>query len=679
MIRQYFIANPYPPSTSPIEQLQQINISDLRLETHHSGKVLFVRTFGHPRHFQTIENAVEDGKGGVDRLEVYFEDLCLKPDDLLPRDRVFAIKEPFYKATNDGGYAIRVDHPSNLVPLQSTDQRIPPALTPRSVELDKEASAWKQDGNAAYGTKDYRMAVELYTRGISACAIDEALLKYHLLRNRALMNHHLSRYEAAAADAAASIIPPGHPGNSNTVQNNVKAWYRAGCAAYQLGLFDQSAANFRKGLELKPDDKETVREAARTADRLKEESSGVYDIPGMSKSASKQHNRLDHASYTRNTEVRDAGKRGRGLFATKDIKAGDLILCEKAFDVARDSENAAGTVVVLNLDTNRAQYGPHASLLFNIVQKLRNNPSQALRFLSLHDGGYTPKCTAPIVDRMTVIDTFQAADIIEHNVFGCPIVRSVDVQRMADPDSCSVGIWIQASYINHACDANAQRSFIGDMMIVQANKEISKGEEIFMTYQEPAPNNADVIVELEKTWGFTCDCTVCAAESATPSSQRKHRKEVIVEVGEFLSVHHFTEVAEPDKKTVAAAEKLYARLESAYDKKIFQNVPRLGLAQLGLWLCQACEFSKQPRKTIDAAIDTLQKLGFGVVVEKGKVRFDRKHSMLTEVAVDAAVFAAHAYASQGDVGIGMQFEDFAKQQYRIMFGELRGFVEKFGL
>jgi hypothetical protein len=41
--------------------------------------------------------------------------------------------------------------------------------------------------------------------------------------------------------------------------------------------------------------------------------------------------KIDSASFTGPIEIRDSPSRGKGLFTTKQVKAGDLLLCEKEF------------------------------------------------------------------------------------------------------------------------------------------------------------------------------------------------------------------------------------------------------------------------------------------------------------------------------------------------------------
>ena len=626
-----------------------------------------------------VQNAIEDVNGDVDRLALYNCDPNLKPQQLLPKGTVFAIKEPFYKGTADGGYSIRIDHPSDLVQFQPTDASIPSSLAPRIVSLDTSATDWKKDGNAAYVKKEYLTALQMYTCGIETCEDKDAMLKFDLFRNRSIVNLSLKRYEAAEADARASIIPALDVTESKKIEYNTKALYRAGRAAYELGNFQQAKDDFEGALKLTPNDIDALREQERVTKHLPESMSGAFDMDQMSKSASKRLNRLDHASFTCNVEVRDAGKRGRGLFATKDIKAGELIFCEKAFDVAFISDNTTEVYMIINLNTNRGAMGPHATLLFSVVQKLRHNPLQAARFLDLYDGGYTPKCTAPFVDNATVIDTFQVQAILEHNGFGCADVRSVDEAN--EPKSKqegfgSVGVWITASYCNHACDGNAHRSFIGDMMIVHAGRNIGKSEEITMAYRAPEPNNKKTIEHLQKAWGFHCDCVICVAEGKTPVDQRKERQKLLEEVSSLLSAHKQTLQYFPNRATISKAEKLYGLLEGTYDKRVFQDVPRLGLVDIGIWLCQAFSTSSTPQKAINIAIRVLQDLGFDITIRGTSVAVNRRGVVNTE-AVDAAVYASHSHLYLKNNQTAKQLEDLAKEMYRTLHGELRGFKDRY--
>lgn len=93
---------------NPVQDLKPIKLSELRLETHHTGCVLFVRTFTDSIRLVSIQAGIEDEVGEVDHLALYNGDPALKPAQIMPKDTIFAIKEPFYKASASGGYIVRV-------------------------------------------------------------------------------------------------------------------------------------------------------------------------------------------------------------------------------------------------------------------------------------------------------------------------------------------------------------------------------------------------------------------------------------------------------------------------------------------------------------------------------------------------------------------------------------------
>lgn len=389
-------------------------------------------------------NAIEDQNLEVDQLAVYNRNQNSSPTTVLPKGAVFAIKEPYYKAAATGGYIVCVDHPSDIFQVDSAHALIPLTLAPRLVEVNEDGSKFKTAGNAAYKQQNYSKAVEAYTRGIAVCSDQDKMLRHDLRRNRSIANFYLGRYEAAAKDALRALYPEKDV-DEKQLKDNVKALYRAGRAFYHLQDFSKAECRLQHLLELQPDDKDGQEQLQKTKARLEEAATGNYDFASMRNSISPQHKRLSHASFTANVEVRSVGQRGKGLFATKDLKAGDVILVEKAFCIAFESETDNVTHMIMNLNTNTIRTGPHAMLYYSLVRKLSDNPNQAKRFLQLHDGGYTPKCTAQTVDGVTAIDTFQVAAITEHNCFGCANTSTADeigAKSSSDKMSGSVGLWI---------------------------------------------------------------------------------------------------------------------------------------------------------------------------------------------------------------------------------------------
>jgi hypothetical protein len=90
------------------------------------------------------------------------------------------------------------------------------------------------------------------------------------------------------------------------------------------------------------------------------------------------------------------------------MKAGDLVLCEKAFSHAHvdDGEKGNANITLLvNVETDRAFMGGQADLIQPITQKLYKNPSiMAPEFTNLHHGDYKA-VDVQSVDGQPVIDT----------------------------------------------------------------------------------------------------------------------------------------------------------------------------------------------------------------------------------------------------------------------------------
>lgn len=219
-------------------------------------------------------------------------------------------------------------------------------------------------------------------------------------RNRSLAYLKIRRYDAALSDT-------GFPDFGD--EHSEKALFRAAEALYHLTRFEECCKvleMFRKDF---PDNKQAIVVLDRARRRRAEKVSGNFDFKLLQAEAKKYRPpHLDHATYVGPVEVRRTISKGRGLFVTKPIKVGDLILCEKAFSHAYvdDTDNAnASLTFLMNPETNKGFMGGQADLIRMIVQKLYNNPSMASSFTELHHGTYRA-ANVLYVDEQPVVDTY---------------------------------------------------------------------------------------------------------------------------------------------------------------------------------------------------------------------------------------------------------------------------------
>ncbi|KAK5682700.1 hypothetical protein LTS10_005830 [Elasticomyces elasticus] len=701
--RYMFITQVYPPSTLPAGQLEPMHISDLRLETRHEGQVLLLRTIGHPLSGLAIKNAVENDRGNVDVLAVYNIHKSVPPESLLPKGAVVAIKEPLYEEVSDGKYCIRVDHPSDLVILSGVEEYVPVPF--RSATTERSAVDLNADGNAASAQQDLHAAVKLYSEAMQVCPDQDQLLRAKLRCNRSKINSLLGRFGAALSDAEAAIddcrllasdpmaTPAMTPGNDTTSKIDSTSYFRGACAAYGLRDFAYAKTLLQEAQRCRPGNKISKRELERTEQRIQEEQTGNYDFDAMSNATSFECNHLDFADFTRLCEVRDAGGHGRGLFATTKLGVGSLVLCEKAFAAAFASEGGEETTVVYDLKSGKAiAVGQDVSIVNVLMQKLSHNPRQAACFQALHDAGYEPKSLPSSIDGNIVIDSFRTTAIATTNRFGLPSVRSsekyeypskhgVGHQNNEDSTLASAAVWIVASHINHACDGNVIRAFMGDMIIFRATREIQAGEEILTQYCGHQIDSVATQAFTKKTWGFECDCAICQADAGTSQAMRTKREALVAESKALLEEFAALDAALqfiPDSPFVAKAEKLREQLQTTYPAEAFTNRPRPTLDILGMWLCQAYVRRREWKKAITSGKLLLRDLGYVVKVLTTGVDVDYANCSMETAAVDAAVGASKGFFALGNAKHGQWFEDFARRMWMTEYGELKGYTERYG-
>jgi tetratricopeptide (TPR) repeat protein len=187
-----------------------------------------------------------------------------------------------------------------------------------------------------------------------------------------------------------------------------KALFRAAEALYFLGRFKESIGVLEKLHTSFPENQQALTVLERAQKRHIEESTGVYDFKLLQREAKKlRPPHLDHATYIGAIEIRKSAAKGRGLFVTRAVKAGDLLLCEKAFTYAYAPESGdakSNMTLLLNIETEQGFMGGQADLVRITAQKLYCNPSVAPAFTALHHGTYKP-ASALSVDGKPIVDT----------------------------------------------------------------------------------------------------------------------------------------------------------------------------------------------------------------------------------------------------------------------------------
>jgi hypothetical protein len=457
-MRSSFLPPPYLPSIAPLEELKQTFINNLRLETHHRGKYLLLRSITPSNRMTAIMAVVEDEREDAVMLQLYHQDD--KQDrpatSTLKQNDIIIVKEPYFKVMADGEYGLRVDHVSDLVRIDPGDERVPIQWTPRVLDLDKTADDWKLEGNEAMKRQQYWVAVQKYwctsslkystvmanslgsyttALGCSASFQDKKTVQL----NRALAYLKSGFFDAALTDTECLTSCSDAP---------EKALYRAGQALYELGRFSECQDILKLLCKKYPNNDCAAMELERVRCRLGEQTNGIYDFKVIREKMSKDPPPyLDHATFIGPVTVKASMGRGRGLFTTKAVKAGDLILCEKAFahcyanTTGKHAAESSGIGLLLNVYTNRVTMGTQSDLITRIVQKLWRNPPLLPEFMALHHGSYKPVNVIE-VDGKPIIDTYVR---LSQNGYHC---YTLLMQRSFEIDS-----WLNALYLSTALAA----------------------------------------------------------------------------------------------------------------------------------------------------------------------------------------------------------------------------------
>lgn len=164
LIRSSFVAPPYQPSVEPLEKLAQIFIKDLRLETHHRGSYLVLRSMTPPSTMTAVMFIVEDENKDATMLQLYqLDDKMDWPSaNINKQNDVVLIKEPYFKVMADGNYGLRVDHISDIAKLELNDPKTPLCWSSPVSHLDKSADDWRRDGNEEFKRLNYWKAIQEY-------------------------------------------------------------------------------------------------------------------------------------------------------------------------------------------------------------------------------------------------------------------------------------------------------------------------------------------------------------------------------------------------------------------------------------------------------------------------------------------------------------------------------------
>jgi hypothetical protein len=257
-------------------------------------------------------------------------------------------------------------------------------------------------------------------------------------------------------------------------------------------------------------------------------------------------------------------------------------------------------------------------------------------------------CTAPTIDSQTNIR---------------------ERKETPEKDFNSCGLWIQASYINHRCNGNVFRAFIGDMMIVRATRDLEADTELLFPYYTPSEGSQNDPGKKLKNWGFTCECAMCFDSRSTAPSVLRQREMLRMSFEKTLTVSTLEETIEC----------LLDELNQTYSQPAVE-VPRILVGSFQLVVAHDYAFQNETRKSIVAAGKVLISIGFVITgADHSQKPFTvNRWGIVEDNLVDIFVILRNAFLAINATMNSKRADKYAKTAYKMIIGEDDSFDSVWG-
>ncbi|KAF7593305.1 hypothetical protein BBP40_011685 [Aspergillus hancockii] len=638
----------YDPCFRPLNRLTKMLIKDLLIEKHHWNRHVLVRTITPCYKGVALTAWAEDERGDILMLRLYNQDDKRGKRDMqviLEQGTIVAVKQPYLRVMSEFHFGLHVYHASDAVFMAEFRELVPSCWRATDVEL-RDDMDWKRSGDSFSNMLRYHAAIDCYTRALECHSPMNG--RADIIRSRAF-----AFCESGQFDAALSDFRDAPPVDAQDIICQARAYY-------SLEKYEDSSATLRCFRSSKRRKRAEINtEHNRLLARMNEKKYGEYRFRDLRAAAEAGTIHLDRATYIGPVERKwTDGGRGRGLFTTKGVKAGDLLLCEKAFAIVTHPYTPG------EIESD--------DLISAVVQKLHRNPSLVSEFYELNNGGYNKPVGIINADGRAVVDTFLVREIVRMNSFCSPLsLRHELVNSILRGQESQIpyqggelhGIWRCASYINHSCYYTAERAIIGDMMAVRACRDLPVGTEITIPY-------VVVSVDVEErqrsfhAWDFECQCIICLDQRSTAKNMALQRKSLIAN---FWDCQNTADIAMA-KSVMVKLPQTYARPGS--------EVPQIEIVASSLAMLRWCVL-REPSDAFRFALQTLVALGFDVRGVRtpdmpGSLIEVRKWGLVSFSTVQCWLLLATAYHLKENM-LWPQALDFAKVAYRICVGEDESF------
>ena len=470
-------------------------------------RILYAKTIVERHIISSLHTVIEDEYGGACKLCVY--NLTPSQQKTFCKDVKMAILNPYYKKARDM-YIMRVDNPMEII-LIPPDTPSSPFILP---------SEHKDRGNKLFKENKLAEAVLEYSQAIMGDRHDPFFYS-----NRALCYIKLNQFEAALSDATSA---------SNIDPTDTKFQYRAAIAWSGIGNHERAIDILRNLVILAKEntEKQNFEDRIRVENVYLAQQHGEINLQDIERivlaGLSVQMGdfigpiTLKKSSFT--------GCAERGLFATRDIKSGEVIHVSKAAVYLNEHKSNVSESYEISSSTSLSP--PFQILVSKLIDKMNTSKLFAHRVLNLVDNNNT----SPFFNNIDLFtdkgyDLVKDMDSPEFSIEdiryiatkkGFPSILEGGTNLSFSTTSHNImsgnttyGMWFINSLLNHSCVGNIVRIVKGEVCVLKVFRDVKVGEELAISSFDGGYKRTLQVRKksLRSLHGYICNCILCKYES----------------------------------------------------------------------------------------------------------------------------------------------------------------------
>jgi phosphotransferase system IIB component len=250
-------------------------------------------------------------------------------------------------------------------------------------------------------------------------------VQHLLLLNRAATRLRLERYHHSLADSETAlqhisellVLSKGDEmKKAPLLKLQEKGMLRKALSLYGLEKWKLARAAFSTCMDNHPDSDEGRTGLLRASSRIAEHDKGDYDLLNLFKQSQvKPNSRLDVAGFAGPVRVSSFPDMGRGLVTTRDVKAGELLLVNKAIQAVYTEDLPHEILFSLNLLTNAGDKGCTTRLRIALAYKMYWTPELQKAVNGLFSGDNSGQGEAYPLDG-TSVDTDSTISYVDPEI-----------------------------------------------------------------------------------------------------------------------------------------------------------------------------------------------------------------------------------------------------------------------